>query len=117
MIAASIIVVGLDNLLRKGSATDSAMHRYWVAGGFGLIHGFGFAGILRERALADGGNILLPLLGFNLGVEAGQLLVATLLVPVLIALRRRAWFERRGAPVLSLLVIGISSVWLAERVG
>lgn len=117
MIAASIIVVGLDNLLRKESATGSAVLRYWVAAGFGLIHGFGFAGILRERALADGGHILLPLLGFNLGVEAGQLLVATLLVPVLIVLRRRVWFERRGAPVLSLLVIGISSMWLAERVG
>jgi hypothetical protein len=113
VIAASIVLVALYNLLRR----SAARHRYWAAGVFGLIHGFGFAGLLRDTMLAERGRpILEPLLGFNLGIEAGQLLVAAVFVPLLLAARKYAWFERRGAPVLSLLVAGVAAVWLVERV-
>lgn len=65
LIAAPTIVVAVDNPLRRKQP---------------LVHGFGFAGILRERAVAHSDSITLPLLGFNLRVESGQVLVATLLV-------------------------------------
>lgn len=113
VIAASIVVVALDNLLRR----SEAKHRYWAAAVFGLIHGFGFAGILRETMLAGRGQSQVEaLLRFNLGIETGQLLVAAVFVPLLLALRRHTWFDRRGAPALSLLVMGVSAMWLVERI-
>ena len=111
LIALSIIVVGVENLLRKDATSD----RYWMAGGFGLIHGFGFAGVLRDTGLAQAGSIAMPLFAFNLGVEAGQLLVAAVVVPILLLLRRTAAFERYGRPAVSVLVILISTYWLLER--
>lgn len=114
LIAASIIVVGLENMWRRDATAD----RYWLAGVFGLIHGFGFAGLLRETLAAGSGSgsgIVVPLMGFNLGVEAGQLLVAALVVPLLLLLRRHARFERYGVPALSAVVIVVSTLWLWQR--
>lgn len=112
LIAASIIFVGLENIFRANITWD----RYWVAGGFGLIHGFGFASVLRETGLSSsGGSVVMPLFSFNLGVEVGQLLVAAAVVPLLLLLRRRPGFARYTLPVLSALVIVISGYWLLER--
>ncbi|MBS2034568.1 HupE/UreJ family protein [bacterium] len=69
-----------------------------VAFGFGLIHGLGFAGVLAEMQLS-GRRALLPLVGFNLGVEAGQLAVALALLPVVRALCR----NQKGARVRQLI--------------
>lgn len=112
MIAASIMVVGVENLVREAQPD-----RYWLAGGFGLIHGFGFASALRETGLGRAGaDIVMPLFSFNLGVEAGQIAVAAVVIPILLALRKQAWFERRGVAALSVLIILISGYWLAQRV-
>jgi hypothetical protein len=87
-----------------------------VAFGFGLIHGFGFAGALREIGLPEG-EVPMALLTFNLGVEAGQLLVVALVLAVLAALRRLAPGGLRPATVTATYVIGIiSSFWFIERV-
>ena len=113
VIAASIIVVGVENLVRRDHAGD----RYWLASAFGLLHGFGFAGALRETGLGQSGSELaLPLFAFNLGVEAGQLAVAALVVPVLLLLRRNDSVVRRVATFVSVVVIVISSYWLVQRV-
>jgi hypothetical protein len=112
LIAASIIAVCVGNFVRRDVVTD----RYWMAGVFGLIHGFGFAGILRETALAETGTgLVAPLLAFNLGVETGQLMVAALFIPLLLLLRRVQAFERYGTTALSVVVIVTSSYWLIER--
>lgn len=112
LIAASIIVVGLENIFRK----DATIDRYWMAGGFGLIHGFGFAGALRETTVIQAGeSIVLPLFSFNLGVEVGQLLVAAIVVPLLLLLRRQPHFARYSIPAVSAVVILISGFWLLER--
>ncbi|MBD8531045.1 MULTISPECIES: HupE/UreJ family protein [unclassified Massilia] len=114
LIAVSIIVACLDNLLRRG---DGGGSRIWLAAGFGLIHGFGFAGMLREAMLAQGGQgLLLPLLAFNLGVEAGQLLVAAAMIALLMLARRNARLLRYGAPAVSGVVIVISAYWLVQRI-
>jgi len=113
LIALSIIVVAVENLVRKEAITD----RYWMAGGFGLIHGFGFASVLSGTGLGQGGSaIAMPLFSFNLGVELGQLAVMLIVVPVLFALRRWPAFASRGSTVLSVAVIAMSGYWLWERV-
>ncbi|MDK6078258.1 HupE/UreJ family protein [Massilia varians] len=112
LIALSIIVACVANLLRR----EAARARLWMAGAFGLVHGFGFAGMLRESVQGHAGReLLVPLLSFNLGVEAGQLLVAAAMVGLLVLARRRPAFIRYGAPAISCLVIAVSTWWLLER--
>jgi hypothetical protein len=113
LIAVSIIVACVDNLLRREASRD----RIWLAAGFGLIHGFGFASMLREAMMAQQGRgLLMPLLSFNLGVEAGQLMVAAVMIAVLIFARSKEFFLRFGAPALSGVVIAISAYWLMQRI-
>jgi hypothetical protein len=72
---------------------------------------------LRETGLGQGGSELaMPLFAFNLGVEAGQLAVAALVVPVLLLLRRNATVGRRVATGVSMVVIAVSCYWLVQRV-
>jgi hypothetical protein len=114
LIAATIIGVCLENLFRREATVD----RYWMCAAFGLVHGFGFAGALREAGLVGpGAGIALPLLGFNLGVEAGQLAVASIALPALLALRRNARVDRYVVPVGSGVVLVISTLWLLQRTG
>ena len=113
MIAASIIFVALGNFRR----TEKSWPRYTLTCGFGLIHGFGFASALRESGLGGyGAEIVPPLLAFNLGVEIGQLTVAAALLPLLFALRKIPAFERRGAGIISLLVIVVAACWCWQRI-
>jgi hypothetical protein len=113
LIAVSIVAVAADNLYRG----DTARHRWALAFAFGLIHGFGFAGVLASLGLGQSGApIALPLFGFNLGVELGQVGVAVLVLPLLFRLRRVPAFERHGARAISMLV-GLAGVyWLVARV-
>jgi hypothetical protein len=112
LIALSIIIVAVANLVRANATAD----RFWLAGGFGLIHGFGFASVLRETGLAQSGqSIVMPLFSFNLGVELGQLAVAAVFVPLLLALRRWPAFARYGTPAVSVLVITLSGYWFLQR--
>lgn len=108
-IAASILWVGLENLLRPNA------RRYRLTFALGLIHGFGFAGLLGELGLPNEG-LVLALVSFNLGIELGQAAIALVALPALLALRRFAWFERRALPVGSALVALAGLGWLLERV-
>jgi len=94
-IALSIAYVGFENLFVK-----DARGRWRITFPFGLIHGFGFAGALREIALP---HALVPvaLVCFNLGVEVGQLGVLAVAVPLTVAARRAPWFGTRGVKILS----------------
>jgi len=114
LIAASIICVALENFRRS----QSVQARCWMAFGFGLIHGFGFASALRETGLGSRGMALVkPLFSFNLGVELGQLAVAFLFLPVLFWLDRFQTFQRYGKPTLSAAITLVSAYWLFERIG
>jgi hydrogenase/urease accessory protein HupE len=113
LIAASIVVVGVENLLR-GEIPKS---RRLLTFGFGLIHGFGFASALREAGIASSaGGIVLPLFSFNLGVELGQVMVAAVVLPIIWKLRENPMFVARWAPVFSAAVVLLGSFWLVERV-
>ncbi len=108
-IAASIIVAGLLNLVPAASRW-----RLRLAFGFGLIHGFGFANALRGIG-ADGVPIAPMLAGFNLGVEAAQLAIVALTLPVLWLLSRTARYARQVMPALSAVTAMIGAFWLAGR--
>ncbi len=108
-IAASIIVAACCNLRpgRRG-------HEPWLAFGFGLVHGFGFAGVLDGLSLPPG-DFALALAAFNLGVEAGQLGAVALGLAVVFALPRRDWLAPRLMPAGSIAAMAIGAMWLIER--
>jgi hypothetical protein len=77
------------------------------------VHGFGFASVIEPLALPPG-RLALALLGFNLGVEAGQTFVVALLLPLLLWMRGSAW-EPRIVRAASLGVAAFGLTWLVER--
>ncbi len=108
-IAGSVMLAALNNLW------PLVKRRLWImAGGFGLIHGFGFAGALGELGLPHEDR-LLALLAFNLGVELGQIVVVCVLLPVLFALRSRPWYATIVMPAASLAIAALGAYWMAER--
>jgi hypothetical protein len=112
IIALSIVFVGADNLMVHGGRDVRA----WIALAFGLIHGFGFAGVLREMGLARGA-LGWSLFSFNLGVEIGQLIVVLIVASALAALRAKS--ETAGQRIAfggSLLVAAAGVFWFVERV-
>lgn len=116
LIALSIVLVGVDNLLVGDGAAGSRDLRPWMAGLFGLVHGFGFASVLAEFGLPREA-LGWSLFGFNLGVEAGQL---AFVLPVAASL---AWIRRRSpvvgtrlAMVGSVVVALAGAYWFVQRV-
>ncbi len=85
-----------------------------MAFGFGLIHGFGFANVLGELNL-DTGQFITSLLGFNLGVELGQLAIVLVLIPVLALLIHWQWSRRLTAVVAALAIVQVGMVWFLSR--
>ena len=111
-IALSIVFVGADNLVR-GDGRDL---RGWVALVFGLVHGFGFANVLREFGLPREA-LGWSLFSFNVGVEVGQLAIVLLVAAALAAIRRySAGMARRVVFAGSILVIGAGTYWFVQRV-
>jgi hydrogenase/urease accessory protein HupE len=113
LIAASIVFVGVENLLRR----EISKSRRLVTFGFGLVHGFGFASALDEAGVGSSiGGIVLPLFSFNLGVELGQIMVAAAALPIIWKLRENPMFIARWAPACSAAIVLLGSFWLVERV-
>lgn len=112
-IAASIVFVGVENILRRGAEPRG---RWLLTFAFGLVHGFGFASVLRDLGLGTGGQgIAMPLLTFNLGVELGQIAIAAVVLPLLWRLRRNETFVARGVPAISAVVALAGLWWLLDR--
>ena len=90
-------------------------HRtYLLSFGFGLVHGFGFANVLSDLMSADQSR-LLALLGFNSGVEVGQIVVVALIGPLLWWLSRRPTGWQLGLPVMTTAIAGAGFVWALQR--
>lgn len=110
MIALTVLLAALNNLRPVVTQRLAA-----VAFGFGLIHGFGFAEVLAPLAL-PAPELALALLGFNLGVEAGQLAIIATAITLLAFARRwqgyGRWVLGAGSTVLAL----IAGIWIIERV-
>lgn len=111
-IALSIVFVGADNLVR-GSGRDL---RVWAALVFGLVHGFGFANVLREFGL-PAQALGWSLFSFNAGVEIGQLAIVVAVAAALTAIRRRSDIAGyRIALGGSIIVVAAGAYWFVERV-
>lgn len=112
LIAASILYTAVEDLVKP-----DPRWRFALTFGFGLVHGLGFASVLAVLLPPD--HVIGPLLGFNLGVELGQLVIVVIALPLLWLAARELGAERYRRRVLPVLASGISLVaikWLIERV-
>lgn len=108
LIAATIAVAAINNIWPLLTT------RLWlVALGFGLIHGVGFANVLSDLGLPQD-NLLLTLLAFNIGVEAGQLAVVAIALPV-IAYAARLTISRAAMPAANCAITALALMWLSDR--
>lgn len=113
IIAASIVYVGIENLfLRK-----LPPWRPFVIFGFGLLHGLGFASVLQEFGLGND-HFVPKLIGFNVGVEVGQLaVIAAAWLTLALFFGRFGWYHRRIAAPVSVAIAIIAAFWVLERTG
>ncbi|QGQ99273.1 HupE/UreJ family protein [Paenibacillus psychroresistens] len=107
-IALSICYVALDNIARP-----TVSHRWVLTFLFGLIHGMGFADILKEMNIPKS-ELAVDLISFNLGIETVQITIVTLLVPLLYLLHRYQ-HSRRFVVVGSSIALVLGGIWLIER--
>jgi hypothetical protein len=109
VIAASIAVAAADILFPVFRG------RIWlIVFGFGLFHGFGFAGALAETGVLRE-HLRLSLFGFNLGVEIGQIAIVLVLFPLLFMVRRWSSYRQLALPVAAAAMILVSMGWVVER--
>jgi hypothetical protein len=116
VIAASIVIAAANNFLFRtpGLSRSPGGRSAWLAFGFGLIHGFGFAGALSEIG-AEGLPWWQTLLAFNLGVEAGQLAIVAAFLPLAFLLRETR-FYRTGVLYGGSCAAGLCALfWFWER--
>jgi hypothetical protein len=108
-IAASVVLAALNNVWPVFQG-----RRWAVAFAFGLVHGFGFASVLADLGLPRDA-LALALVGFNLGVEGGQLAIVAAFLPVAFALRRSGFYRRVVLWGGSLAIAALAAVWFVER--
>lgn len=109
-IAASVILAAMNNIF------PFLLKKRWLAAFiFGLVHGFGFAAVLGDLGLHKGA-LIIALIGFNVGVEIGQIVILSAFVPIAYALRQ-SWFYKHiifyGG---SIIIAIIASLWFTERI-
>ncbi|MEK8029822.1 HupE/UreJ family protein [Ideonella sp. DXS29W] len=136
LIAASVVLAALDNLKRflpgarwksatpgngvppppseRGIGRFGAAVRWPMAFVFGLVHGFGFAGALKELGL-DSAALAQSLIGFNLGVELGQLGIVAVALPLAWWIRDTRFYRHVVLAGGSLAIAAVAAVWFAER--
>jgi hypothetical protein len=111
LIAASILYMALENIVRPNLRS-----RWLITGLFGLVHGFGFAFLLREQFQFAGEHLVLSLLAFNIGIELGQLVFIGVTIPVFFFFKAKlhldAWLTNI---VVSAFIAHSAWHWLAER--
>jgi hypothetical protein len=110
LIAVSILYMAFENIV------GAKLQRRWIVTfGFGLVHGFGFSFLLRQRLQFAGDHLITSLLAFNVGVEIGQLFVLVVTIPALVLLFRYVVAERMGTILLSALVAHTAWHWAIDR--
>lgn len=108
-IAASIVVAALNNVFPLFQE-----RRWLMAFLFGLIHGFGFAAVLTDLGLPQQA-LILALVGFNLGVEAGQLAIVSVFLPLAYALRKTRFYRSGVLLGGSVAIMMVALIWFVER--
>ena len=111
LIAASIAFVAIENIF----STNLHRWRPFVVFGFGLLHGLGFASVLQEFGLPQG-QFIPALIGFNIGVELGQLtVIAMAFLAVGAWFGRKSWYRAAISIPASVLIAGVGIYWAVER--
>jgi len=108
-IAASVVAAALNNI-----GCWILARRSWLAFGFGLVHGLGFASVLLDLGLPSHLR-LIGLVGFNLGVEAGQLAIVAAVLPLVVGLSRFRFYRPVVMKFGSGCIAAVAFLWLAER--
>ncbi|MBT3345077.1 MAG: HupE/UreJ family protein [Gemmatimonadetes bacterium] len=108
-IALSIVYVALENFWLR-----DASHRWMLTFAFGFVHGFGFANVLRDLGLPTEG-LVASLLAFNVGVEIGQIIIVSVMLPLILFAVRRG-YQQRLVRVASAVIFLFGIGWLVERV-
>ena len=108
-IAVTIMYVAAENLWTKDTR-----RRWMITFGFGLVHGFGFASVLRELGLPSNG-LARSLVSFNLGVETGQIVIVGSLWPLLWWINRQPWAGRVRMGT-SVVIFLLGAAWFTERI-
>ena len=112
LIALSIVYVAVENIV----SGELKPWRVWIVFGFGLLHGLGFAGVLKELGL-PAGEFLPALIAFNVGVELGQLtVIGAALLTVGFWFSRRPWYRNRVVVPASALIALVGAYWTIARV-
>lgn len=109
-IAASVVIAALNNIF-----PFFRERRWMMAFVFGLIHGFGFASVLTDLGLPKG-TLVIALVGFNLGVETGQLAIVTAFLPIAFRLRHTRFYRHFVLIGGSAIIVLLAAIWLVERV-
>ncbi|MEM8880838.1 MAG: HupE/UreJ family protein [Pseudomonadota bacterium] len=113
LIAASIVYVGVENALNLGNTRL----RTAIVFGFGLLHGLGFASALGDFGIASG-RFVQALIGFNIGVELGQLaVIAIAFLSVGYWFSTTTWYRKAIAVPVSVVISAIGLYWVIERTG
>lgn len=113
LIAASIVFIAVENL----ATNRLSPWRPFVVFGFGLLHGLGFAGVLTEFGLSPT-HFVSGLIGFNVGVEVGQLAVVAACYALFGAwFSEKSWYRARVTMPMSLAIACVAVWWFAERTG
>jgi hypothetical protein len=110
LIALSIALVAVENLFTDRLRT----WRVALVFGFGLLHGFGFAGVLNELGL-PAGALASALIAFNVGVEVGQLAVIGVALAAVAAFRKREWYRQRIVIPASIGLAAVGLFWFVQR--
>ena len=111
LIAISIAYIAIENIV----TSELKPWRPAVVFGFGLLHGLGFAGVLRDLGLPRG-DFLTAVVTFNVGVEFGQLSVIALAFLVAGWFHSRTWYRTRMVVPASLVIAAVAIYWTVERV-
>lgn len=110
LIAASIVYVAVENVLGFGNTRWRTIFVFC----FGLLHGLGFASVLGDFGIATG-RFVEALIGFNIGVELGQLTVIAVAFLLVGWFMRKEWYRKVIAVPASLIIAAIGAYWVIER--
>lgn len=111
LIAATIVFIGVENSIGRGTVRNRTL----LVFAFGLLHGLGFASVLGDYGIASG-RFVYALVGFNIGVEFGQLaVIAAAFLCVGLWFGQKPWYRRAIAVPVSLVIAAIGAYWFVER--
>jgi len=110
LIALSIVIVALENIFFRKMRPS----RFLVVFGFGLIHGLGFASVLKGLGLPEG-QFFKVLFSFNVGVELGQLTIVAIASALTVWMWKRPWYFRRVVIPVSALIAAVGLFWFVQR--